>query len=73
MERYKNLGGNSGVQNFEINNDNIKVQFKGTHKIYKYSYNGKAGKMHVDNMKLLARQGAGLNSYIKKNANKLFD
>lgn len=62
MERYKNLGGNSGIIMFEISDDGIVVQFKdgGT-----YLYNHTApGKDSVNHMKSLAQTGMGLNSYI---------
>lgn len=63
MERYRNSSGNSGVYGYEIGNDYIRVKFSGTSRIYTYSY-GKAGSHHVENMKTLARNGSGLNSYI---------
>ena len=63
MEKYRNSNGNSGVSAFEIGDDYIVVKFKATIKPYKYSYK-KAGKHHVEKMKLLAKSGSGLNSYI---------
>lgn len=63
MESYGNSSGNSGVYGYEIGNDYIRVKFSGTSKIYTYSYR-KAGSHHVENMKVLARSGSGLNSYI---------
>lgn len=72
MEKYLNRGSNSGVVAYEVGSDNIKVKFNGTVKIYKYSYL-KAGRTHVENMKMLASNGVGLNTYIKKNVNNLFD
>lgn len=62
MEKYSNSSGNSGIYGFEIGNDYIRVKFN-TGSTYTYSYR-KAGSMHVENMKSLARNGAGLNSYI---------
>jgi len=73
MERYKNLSGTSGVTGYEIGADYIRVAFSETSKIYSYSYNGKAGKAHVDNMKRYAVSGSGLNAYINKYAKKLYD
>ena len=64
MEKYSNKGGDSGVYSYEIGNDYIKVIFFGNSKTYQYSYQGKAGQSHVDNMKSLARTGSGLNSFI---------
>lgn len=72
MERYRNLGGNSGVYAYEIGNAYIKVQFSDL-SVYTYSYYGKAGKNHVDNMKQLAIQGEGLNSYINTKVKYLYD
>lgn len=63
MEKYRNSSGNSGVYSYEIGNEYIRVKFSGTSKIYTYSYS-KAGSQHVENMKVLARSGSGLNSYI---------
>lgn len=73
MEKYRNLGGNSGVSYFEIGSDFIIVIFKGNPKKYKYSYFGGAGKYHVENMKGLAVSGKGLNAYIKNHVNNLYD
>lgn len=65
MQDYQNLGGNSGVSAYEINEDSISVKFK-TGTVYKYS-NGSAGSAHIENMKKLAIAGTGLNSYINTN------
>lgn len=62
MEKYKNLGGNSNVAAYEIGADYIDVQFGGG-KVYRYSYKS-AGKEKVEQMKLYAQKGSGLNSYI---------
>ena len=72
METYGNFGGDSGISAFEIGADYIRVKFSSTGKVYTYSY-GKAGKSHVDQMKILARSGSGLNSYIMRNVKSLFD
>jgi len=64
MERYKNLGGDSGVATYEIGNDFIKVQFK-TGSIYLYTY-GSAGSSNIETMKELAMSGEGLNSFISR-------
>ncbi len=62
MERYKNLGGDSGVAAYEIGTDFIKVQFK-TGSIYLYTYSS-AGSSNIETMKELAINGEGLNSFI---------
>ncbi len=66
MTLYKNWGGNSNIYAFSIGTDYIDVQFNGG-KVYRYSYCS-AGKAKVDQMKRLAMQGQGLNSYIMRNA-----
>lgn len=66
MQSYSNLGGNSGVRAFTIGVDYIEVQFQ-TGRIYKYSYRS-AGREKVEEMKRLALQGCGLNSYIMRYA-----
>ena len=71
MTRYLNLGGNSNVKNFEIGETHIDVQF-GDGSIYRYSYLS-AGKMHIEQMKLLAQKGMGLNSYINTKCSKLYE
>lgn len=72
MTKYLNLGGNSNIESYEIGSDSITVRFKGTPRLYRYSY-AKAGKMHVDNMIRLAKAGQGLNSYIMNYVKKLYD
>lgn len=64
MERYKNLGGNSGVTAYEIGDDSMKVQF-GDGAIYLYDYQS-AGRSNIENMKELAIAGKGLNSFISR-------
>ncbi len=73
MERYRNSSGTSGVYGFEIGNDYIRVKFTGNSKIYQYSNQGKAGRYHVENMKSLARNGSGLNTYIRNVTYDLYD
>lgn len=72
MERYRNLNGDSGVAAYEIHPDSIRVQFNNTAKVYAYSY-ARAGREHVEQMKRLAAGGSGLNSYIMRNVQKLYD
>lgn len=72
MERYGNAGGDSGVYAYEIGSDYITVMFSGTSRTYTYSYR-KAGSSHVEQMKILARNGSGLNSYINKYVKHLYD
>ena len=67
MQAYKNLGGNSGVKQFSIGEDYIDVKFIGEKPPYRYSYES-AGRAKVEEMKKLAMQGKGLNSFIMRNA-----
>lgn len=70
--RYKDLQRNSSVAFYEIGSNFVRVQFKYSPRVYQYSYL-KAGKSHVEYMKILANRGWGLNRYIKKFANNLYD
>ena len=71
FEPYKNLNGNSNIESFLIGASYISVKFHGTAKIYTYSYES-AGVTHVENMKILAKKGCGLNSYINANCRTLY-
>lgn len=73
MEKYRNLGGDSGVSAYEIGSDYIVVQFSGTAKPYRYSYGGGAGQKHVETLKRLARSGSGLNGYINQYVKNMYD
>lgn len=71
MERYKNLGGDSGVAAYEIGTDSITVQFRDG---WFYTYtNQSAGVNNIVQMKSLATSGHGLNSFIKQSVNKSYD
>ena len=72
MEIYKDINNDSNVTHYEISDIYIRVKFRGTAKIYSYSYR-KAGQYHVDKMKVLAKSGDGLNSYIMLNVKNLYD
>jgi hypothetical protein len=72
MQQYLNLGGKSGIEAYEISGTYISVKFKRNSKICIYSYN-LAGRNNVENMKILARKGQGLNSYIMRNVRDLYD
>jgi hypothetical protein len=65
MQKYADTDRDSGVDSFEINETSITVKFKGTAKLYTYSYQT-AGQHHVEQMKRLALAGDGLNAYIQK-------
>jgi hypothetical protein len=64
VERYQNLGGNSGVLSFEIGMGSLAVMFSdGKHYLYT---NESAGGASIAEMQRLARIGRGLNSYITR-------
>lgn len=65
MEKYMNIGGDSGVEEYEIGTDYIVVKFYKTLRTYIYSYDS-AGKDAVEHMKRLAKSGEGLNEYINR-------
>ena len=70
MERYKNLGGDSGVSAYEIGDDYIKVEFNDG-SLYLYNY-GSAGSHNIEHMKTLAVNGRGLNGFINTNVKKKY-
>ena len=72
MIAYRDVDGDSGVLAYNPGADYIEVQFKGTSRIYRYSYQ-KAGRANVETMKALAKSGNGLNSFINKNVKYLYD
>jgi hypothetical protein len=71
MEKYRNLSGDSGVVAFENGVDYINIQFV-SGDVYTYSYK-KAGRTHVEQMKILASKGKGLSTYINKYVRNLYD
>ena len=72
MQYYSNNTGGSGVLAYDLGVNYIRVKFKGTGRVYQYSYS-KAGASRVNTMKQLAIQGSGLNSYINRFAKYLYD
>jgi hypothetical protein len=72
MEKYANLSRSSAVESYEISDTFIKVKFYKENKLYKYSYVS-AGKENIENMKILAINGRGLNSYINKYVRVLYE
>ncbi|MBW8687912.1 hypothetical protein [Chitinophaga rhizophila] len=65
MTPYANLGGDSGISSYESGRTSITIEFS-TGAVYLYDYS-KPGSHHVEQMKLLADAGQGLNSYIGRN------
>lgn len=70
MEKYKNIGHDSGVLAYEIGDDAIKIEFR-DRALYLYNY-GSAGRQNIEKMKELAIAGKGLNSFINKNVRKYY-
>lgn len=64
MQRYMNLGGDSGVVAFEVAPGEITVQFRdGWYYLYT---SASAGAANIDEMQTLAQTGRGLNSFINQ-------
>ena len=66
MTPYADVSGNSGVAEYQISSDFIRVRFKNSMWIYKYTYEC-PGKDEVEQMKELAERGEGLSTYISQN------
>ena len=71
MKKYLNLSGKSGVTEYEIGDDYVKVCFGGG-VVYKYSVKS-AGQSEVDELKSLAIKGLGLNTFINKYVKYLYE
>ncbi len=72
MDKYANLHGNSGVDEYQITDSLIKVRFINSTDVYVYS-NSIPGKGHVDEMKRLAKAGRGLATYISQEIKGNYD
>jgi hypothetical protein len=66
MRPYLNINGDSNVEEYDPGTDYIDVKFKGAAKVYRYFYIS-AGQENVEQMKILAQRGTGLNSFIRRN------
>ncbi|MCD6724637.1 hypothetical protein FLL78_09810 [Vibrio cholerae] len=71
MQVYRDINNDSGVRGYEIGSDRITVWFEGNQRSYTYTYET-AGRIHVENMKVLAASGDGLNAYINRNVRSNF-
>ena len=70
MERYKNLSGDSSVVAYEIAAGEITVKFSdGWHYLYSIQ---STPPDNIQEMKRLAAQGRGLNSFIRREVRKGF-
>jgi hypothetical protein len=68
MQRYSDIDRDSGVVAYEIGNDFIRVRFSDG-AIYLYTY-ASAGRHNIEQMKVLAARGDGLNAYINDHVKK---
>lgn len=68
MTRYKNNSGRSGVLAYEINGDSITVQFTDG-SVYLYNTSS-TSYYNIQQMKKLALNGSGLNSFISTTVKK---
>lgn len=64
MRRYLRLSGESGVVAYAIHPESIDVEFVDG-RVYTYSY-ASADRERIEQMKLLAKAGHGLSTYISK-------
>ncbi len=71
MERYKNLSGKSNIHSYQLHSDSIDILFNDGW-FYSYS-NASAGGGNIDQMKLLATNGFGLNGFIMRHVKKLYE
>lgn len=71
MEAYKNSGGTSGIVAFGIGSDSITIEFADGG-VYVYT-NLSAGAINIEQMKKLARQGSGLNTFINISVRKKYE
>lgn len=70
FHRYANHGGHSVVAAYAVTGDGILVQFRDGHVVL---YNHDCpGRRHVSRMKVLAREGRGLGTYITRHVGNRF-
>jgi len=72
MRPYLNTDGDSNVEAYETGANYIDVKFKGATKISRYSYIS-AGRENIEQMKILAQRGTGLNSFIMRNVRTKYE
>ena len=65
MPIYKNVGGDSGIVAYECGDGWIEVSFRDGSS-YRYT-DSTVGAHNLARMKMLARQGSGLNAFINQN------
>lgn len=64
MTEYQNKSHRSGIKAFEIDKQNIRIEFSNG-AVYEYSFSS-AGKDNIRIMKSLAKAGWGLNRFINE-------
>jgi hypothetical protein len=70
LERYKDLSGSGGITGYKFLDDGIMLQFK-YRDLYLYD-DKKPGKGHIEQMKILAKRGKGLTTYVNQNVRENF-
>jgi hypothetical protein len=63
MKKYLDKSRGSGISHYSIDENSVDVLFKNNHSVYRYS-TPPINRVHIENMKELAEQGEGLNTYI---------
>lgn len=71
MRRYQDLGKGSGVLAYSIGDDLISVRFVNG-STYDYTY-ASTGRDNVEQMKVLARAGRGLSTFISQHVGANYD
>lgn len=71
MQRYRNLGGESGVVAYDIDAGQIIVQFRNGER-YLYTEDS-AGAANVARMQALAKAGRGLSSFISQHVHDRYE
>jgi len=70
VEVYQNLSGDSGVARYSVSPDSIAIEFmNGSTYVYDYATTGEEA---VEEMKMLARHGEGLNTFINRHVKKRY-
>jgi hypothetical protein len=70
FHRYPNQGGHSGVVAYAVMADAIAVEFVDG-SVYLYSHDC-PGRRHVSRMKVIAREGHGLGTYLSRHVGNRF-
>lgn len=70
MQRYGNLSGNSGVLAYRTRPHGIEIQFEDGG-VYLYTYRS-AGRDNIEHMKVLARAGKGLSTFVVRNVREKY-